>query len=853
MIRTEVRSYRSWACARLQGVKTDTGNTDRDSFSGGRVPLVGRERELEELSSRWRSGTRALSVVGAPGVGKSSVLRRFVSALSSADLRLIDLAPIRDRGGFVAALAESLNANPTPSFEALLRQWNAGDVLVLDPVEHLQMEIAPLLERMVVARSVRVLAASRCPLGLSGESLLRLEPLPIADAERPLDSTAGQLFRRLVGRDRIGRSLPLGGDEVDAIIRAVEGLPLALEIAAAQLRHLSPRDVLRRLRQEYVAIQGPGPERQRSLTAAVSSSLDLLSDDCREVLSAASLFAGTFAREALESVCRRPVWQHLETLVSASLARVDGDRYALYDFVRQCVRQLGVSPATKQRFVHYYRDRATHWLETWLSEPETADALRFERGNLEAAVGWAAWDPESCEPLTLAWERSYADVGAHDVRQDILDGAPSSPATHRARIRLCLERSSFDAARALLAERIALALPEAERLLYQAQADILSGKPDVGRTRLERARGHAAPHVAAQIEVELGRAAVSRGQRREAESLFASAREHARNIGDARLEILALTWLCDTCQQLQREEWQRYAEVLERSPWVTRSRSLELRREMVFATAALDEDRLDSAEERLERARTIAVRLPDDPMTVILHAAEGDLAWLRGDRRAARDAWQRAVHQAFERGMHRWGATLSMPLCLVQAQLGAHRVATDTFHAAKRCAESVDDPALELGFRTVQDALAEPSETARCIDELRASTLFGETQRLRFLAKLLRDSGPASSTWCFDAQRGSVETPDGHTIELGGKKTLRRLALYLAERHSPDVFDSVSHDALIEAGWPEEKLDVAAARNRLNFALVQLRRLGFRPLLLREPGGYRFDPEQTITWSTRAD
>lgn len=394
--------------------------------------IVGREEDAACLLRRLEEH-RVVTVVGTGGVGKTRLARHVVGAdASRAGIRWCDLASVADPGAVAHAVASSVGAPARPGTEALDavvgRLADGGALVVMDNCEHVREAAARLVEA-VVGRcpEVDILATSRERLGVAGEVLLPLEPLPEppreAGPEALRDSPAVELFldrARAVhpGLEGTGRQLRL----IAELCRRLDGLPLAIELAAARLRSLSLEDLVDRLGQPFRLLTDPRStrsRRHRTLRSVVDWSYRLLDEPPCHLFDRLSVFAGAFTLEDAESVCagapigREAVMDLVDRLVGASLVTVDrGDgpaRYRLLDTLREYGRERleerGETRAVRSAHAHHHRRLAEAQEDRLLgpeeepavalldrAEPELREAYRLARttADTDLAVGLVA-------------------------------------------------------------------------------------------------------------------------------------------------------------------------------------------------------------------------------------------------------------------------------------------------------------------------------------------------------------------------------------------------------------------------------------------------------------------------------
>ena len=256
-------------------------------------PLLGRERELEELVDRLES-RRLVTITGPGGTGKTRLALQVAAELvgSVADgVFWVPLGALADSSLVASEIAQAIGA--PDDLGAFLRDREL--VLLLDNFEHLLGAAATVADLLATAPSLRVLATSRAPLRISGEVEYPLDPLS------PVDAVA--LF---VERARaVGRAIEPDAT-IEAICTRLDSLPLAIELAAARTRLLPPGTLLTRLERALPLLTDgarDAPERQRTLRATIEWSYDLLDDASRRLLARLAVFAGSFPVEAAESVC----------------------------------------------------------------------------------------------------------------------------------------------------------------------------------------------------------------------------------------------------------------------------------------------------------------------------------------------------------------------------------------------------------------------------------------------------------------------------------------------------------------------------------------------------------------------
>lgn len=397
-----------------------TGSASR--FPVRLTNFVGRVTELRDVS-RALERHRLVSLVGPGGSGKT---RLAIEAARSAGERrwFVDLASVEGGTGVEAELAAATDAPEGPGenpLDATVRRIaETPALLLLDNCDQVVAACARTVDVLLRAcPSLTVLATSREPLRVEGEHAWRVPPLSLPAAGESLDGDAVLLFldRAGLSPDAATRDL----EQIHQICRHLDGMPLAIELAASRATVLPVTDILTGLSDRFRLLTG-GPRttdtRQQSLAESIRWSYRLLTDDERRVLQRLAVFRGPFTAEATRAVAagegidERDVLMLLANLVEKSFVVIDehhdASRYRLLETIREyAVRQLEAQPegarATRDRHLRYLRDSAER-IEPIFDGPDILSwvtRLESELPDIRAAVTWAAASNNADDALRL--------------------------------------------------------------------------------------------------------------------------------------------------------------------------------------------------------------------------------------------------------------------------------------------------------------------------------------------------------------------------------------------------------------------------------------------------------------------
>jgi predicted ATPase/DNA-binding SARP family transcriptional activator len=454
------------------------------------TPLVGREHELAELEALFRRAeVRLVTLTGPGGTGKTRLALQAAEVLHLQGaypdgVILVDLQAVRDPSLVLMTTAQALGATEDLSAHIADRQL----LLLLDNFEQIVEAASGLGELLTMCPGLDLLVTSRESLHLSGEYEFPVQPLPETDAVT--------LFEQ---RARAVRPDFAANGSVAEICRRLDGLPLAVELAAARVRVLSPERILERLEHRLDLLTGgarDAPERQRTLEGTISWSYELLNPAEQQLFRRLGVFAGGCTLEEAEEVCAADL-DTLSSLVEQSLLRPVRDRFAMLETIREYAAERldesGEADELHRRHAESFAELAERAEPALKTEEQTVwlERLEAEIGNLRAAISWSleAVDPEPglrlCPALTQFWfTRGYYVEAGHwfDAATARLDGASPRLAGRvlRAAGRTALFLGDDDKARALLERALTVARESGDR---ETAAKALLSLGDLARAR----------------------------------------------------------------------------------------------------------------------------------------------------------------------------------------------------------------------------------------------------------------------------------------------------------------------------------------------------------------------------------
>lgn len=597
----------------------------RHNLSAPATSFVGREAELAVVEELLRAH-RLVTVTGVGGCGKTrlalEVARRQAGAWRDG-VWFVDLAALTGDELVPHAVAEALGLDDTET--AIAHTHSRELLLLLDNCEHVLEGCATLVAALLrECANVRVLATSRSALAVAGEADYALDPLPPPQAARLFLDRAAAVRRDAAADDAT----------VERICCELDGLPLAIELAAARVKALSAAEIAERLDDRFRflrAWQRVAHPRQRTLETTMDWSYDLLDEDERRLLRRLSVFAGGATLAAVSDVCADgdDALDLLSRLVDASLVLVEhgeSTRYRLLETVRQyAAAKLALDPeadVAHARHAHHYltvAESANLGIDAVARGPQNHAPVLREQHNLRAAIDWASdADAELALRLMLELENFWMT---------------SAPLEARRRYELLLERAQAGDA----------ALRASAWLDYASCLDVLLDL-DAARDAYHRSRelfiqvGDEAR--VGYLDFRLGIVARHEGDDERARALFESSLASCRRHGDVIGELQVVGGLGSIA--VEHGDLERGRELIETSVamaadlgwhwWVAQ-------RELQLAELSLAAGDAEEADRRARRALPLAEQIGSRQYVLYALAVLARAAALGGDDERALALW----------------------------------------------------------------------------------------------------------------------------------------------------------------------------------------------------------------------
>jgi len=657
--------------------------------------FVGRERQLSELRELL-SRARLVTLTGGGGVGKTRLALQLASSMlagSSDGVWFVDLAPLTDAALVPAQLAGVLGVSEQPGRslpESLIGACGDRKLLViLDNCEHVIDEAAKVADQLVrgCPRMI-ILATSREPLGIEGEHLYGVPSLFVppasADPDCLLACDAVQLFADRARQQCSDFSVdPQNAPTVANLCRRLDGIPFAIELAAARLRMLPLDEIENRLDQRFQLLTGGHritPPRQQTLRALIDWSYDLLSPEEQETLECLSVFPGGFDLHSAEEVVgagfESPVgvFDRLSALVDKSLLQADDVgmlRYRLPETVRDYAtvklrarRHTGESALRAAHRDHYLalaETAAPHLIGS--GQIKWLDRLELEFDNLRSAISYSLQDPDPVPGLRLGRALCYFWL----YRQSRAEGAV---ALAGALDRPDAQQPTLLRGRALVAAGLLLTMITGEYSAAAARA----------QEALEIARAHADEHLRAEALHVLALISESRGDEQAHLELTGEGLAVAMELADPHLTALLLMTR-GSSPRLNRAE---RARTVEKSLELSRqadNKALHLGTLNNLSYLEMEGGQISAARARLAEAVRLAQEIGDQRGLSLQLCTLGFASHLDDADTDARAMFDHALAIAHRNGDQLMVAYADLGLALIASRAGEAQTAA-TLHGA---------------------------------------------------------------------------------------------------------------------------------------------------------------------------
>ncbi len=543
-------SPRSDRVTRVAVSKSARRLPERFGITAPATTFLGRERQIAEIGDLLnRRGARLLTLIGPGGAGKTRLALAVANTAAESfpdGVVVVGLAGLADPEFFLATAGQALGLrdggeDPIARLGTLLGERKL--LLVLDNIEHLVEATPPLVDLLAACPGLTILGTSRVVLRLSGEHVYPVPPLLLPEPDQPLnpaDALQPEAVAPFVQRARTAdptfELTPDNAPAVAEIVRRLDGLPLAIELAAARTPHLPPDALLARLeRRLAMLVGGPRdqPARLQTMRQAIDWSHQLLTPVEQLVFRRLAVFAGGFTLDAAEAIVPAAgqldieVLEVLTALVDNSLVRIEpGPRYMMLEMVLEFARERlatsGDEANTRERHGHYFcelMEAIAPYLQWQADTAGSIARIEADLDNVRAALAWSSKrDPSNTfARLAVAMESFWA------VRGRLAEGCAWSDRALEASDACPLPlRASVVRAAAWIAR-------------YQCELDRAEA---LGRRGLALSREHGDPLGIAHAIVLLGYVEDHRGN-------FVSARayhERARAIAEELGEAVWIAW-----------------------------------------------------------------------------------------------------------------------------------------------------------------------------------------------------------------------------------------------------------------------------------------------------------------------
>lgn len=687
--------------------------------------LVGREPEYEQLI-QWINDTQVqlISIVGTAGIGKTrlaTMVIRSVQEATGTDIRFVPLAAVNNHTFVPAEIGKALGIQSDdwiPTIREYLATWQG--ILVLDNMEHVIQSAPAIAEMIAPSPSLTVIVTSQRPLHVHGERVFRLNPLVVpnrnATPEELLDSPSMQLiYDRASDMDNsFNESFrdPASTEKVAEICRKLDGIPLALELAASRLVSLSPEVVLEQLERGQQILSSTRqdiPERQRTMSSAIGGSINLLSAETQRIVHWLGAYSGGFDLSIVEQLSEHlqittPAIDTVSELVNLNLIRRVPSGPNLWYIMLEPIKAYCEAMLEERgevddahRFISAHVIRLAQESEVMLTGPQADDwsqKLEQHLPTIRAAVNWAITDEAPSLPMlagagfgrfldqTGRWREGVSWITqAETWREKLTDEEYIAGLLGKMEMQV----TAYDMAGATkTSELLTLEFIDKDLPAYEAEFQMTNGHRALGQHQLEEAS--TAYERAVELSTELGnefavaRATANLGQIAYLQGDYMRAEELLLPSANTFRSLAAHSQTCAVLQNLAnaanlRGDPRQALTYLDEAIEIGRTHDLPL--DTVYALLAqvpplADLEQLDEAYAVCEEASELSRTLDSPALTAAAAHLQGGIAFMREDYAAVGSSFTMAFSSVSIDDVPQLYGEIGFVLCAALAKAGRY-------------------------------------------------------------------------------------------------------------------------------------------------------------------------------------